>query len=315
MKLAHSFAAVSAACCICASAGTHLVAQAAAARQQPGVGNEDAAVIAATREYQRTGQARVLRVGAYVVYPYNLSQPTLTCAPLRACTIQLQEGEKPLQPYTGDSERWFVGTSPGPRGTTLLVVQPSDCNLTTNLTIPTDRHLYQLTLDSPPCTARDTARQNPDLPYTRMLRFYYPQELIERLAQGEAAQAVAAEARDQREIPVEAAPGDPTGDPTHLDFGYYTCRDRGFPWAAEQVFADRVHTYVRVPDSASAGPRPLLFSLGPAGQTLLMNYVQRGAFYVADRVLGRAVFIAPGSRPGEEQRLLITKTRSDCFRR
>jgi type IV secretion system protein TrbG len=273
--------------------------------------NEDAAVIAATREYQRTGRARVLQVGAHVVYPFNLSQPTLTCAPLRTCTIQLQEGEKPMQPYSGDSERWFVGTSPGPRGTTLVVVQPSDCNLTTNLTIPTDRRLYQLTLDSPPCTARDTARQNPDLPYTRMLRFYYPQELIERLAQGEAAQTAATAAREEREIPVEG----PSGDPTQLDFAYFTCRDRGFPWAAEQVFADSAHTYVRVPDSAGAGPRPLLFSLGSEGQTLLINYVQRGAFYIADRVLQRAVLVAPGSRPGEEQRLLITKTRSDCFRR
>ena len=283
----------------------------ATARQQPPFVNEDAAVIAATREYQRTGKARVLQVGAYVVYPYNLSQPTLTCAPLRTCTIQLQEGEKPMQPYAGDSERWFVGTSPGPRGTTLVVVQPSDCNLTTNLTIPTDRHLYQLTLDSPPCTARDTARQNPDLPYTRMLRFYYPQELIERLAQGEAAQAAAHVAREEREIPVDG----PSGDPTQLDFAYYTCRDRGFPWAAEQVFADGAHTYVRVPDSAGAGTRPLLFSLGSDGRTLLINYVQRGSFYVADRVLERAVLVAPGARSGEEQRLLITKTRSDCFRR
>ena len=283
----------------------------AMARPQQGFGNEDAAVIAATWEYQRTGRARVLQVGAYVVYPFNLSQPTLTCAPLRACTIQLQEGEKPMQPYTGDEERWFVGTSPGPRGTTLLVVQPSDCNLTTNLTIPTDRRLYQLTLDSPPCTARDTAKQNPDLPYTRMLRFYYPQELIERLSQGEAQQATEVQVREEREIPVEGS----AADPTQLDFAYYTCRDRGFPWGAEQVFADGARTYVRVPTSASAGPRPLLFSLTPDGQTVLINYVQRGSFYVADRVLDRAVLIAAGSRPGDEQRLLITRTRSDCFRR
>lgn len=297
--------------CAAAAAPAHAQPSAQPAAARPSFVNEDAAVIAATREYQRTGQARVLQVGAYVVYPYNLSQPTLTCAPLRTCTIQLQEGEKPMQPYSGDSERWFVGTSPGPRGTTLVVVQPSDCNLTTNLTIPTDRHLYQLTLDSPPCTARDTARQNPDLPYTRMLRFYYPQELIERLAQGEAAQAEEAQVREQREVPVDG----PSADPTQLDFAYYTCRDRGFPWAAEQVFADRSHTYVRVPESASAGPRPLLFSLTPDGQTVLINYVQRGAFYVADRILERAVLVAPGARPGEEQRLLITRTRSDCYRR
>ena len=311
MRYTRVLAAAATLTCAAAAAPASAQPSAQPAAARPSFINEDAAVIAATREYQRTGQARVLQVGAYVVYPYNLSQPTLTCAPLRACTIQLQEGENPMQPYSGDSERWFVGTSPGPRGTTLVVVQPSDCNLTTNLTIPTDRHLYQLTLDSPPCAARDTARQNPDLPYTRMLRFYYPQELIERLARGEAAQAAEAQTREEREVPVDG----PSPDPTQLDFAYYTCRDRGFPWAAEQVFADRAHTYVRVPESTIGGPRPLLFSLTPEGQTVLINYVQRGAFYVADRTLERAVLVAPGARPGDEQRLLITKTRSDCYRR
>jgi P-type conjugative transfer protein TrbG len=285
--------------------------QSSALSPQTTFDNEDAAIIAATREYQRTGQARVLQVGTYLVFPFNLTQQTLTCAPLRTCTIQLQEGEKPFLPYPGDAERWFVGTSPGPRGTMLVVVQPSDCNLTTSLTIPTDRRLYQLTLDSPPCTARDTAQQNPDLPYTRLMRFYYPQELAERLAQAATANAAAETAREQREIPVEG----PSADPTDLDFAYYTCRDRGFPWAAEQVFSDRAHTYVRVPETAIQGPRPLLFSLTTDGRTVLINYVQRGAFYVADRVLDRAVLITAGARPGEEQRLLITKTRSDCYRR
>lgn len=280
-------------------------------RSQASPVEEDAAVIAATREYQRTGRARVLQVGAYLVYPYNLSQPTLTCAPLKACTIQLQGGERAMQPYSGDSERWFIGTSPGPRGTTLVVVQPSDCNLTTNLTIPTDRHLYQLTLDSPPCSARDTARQNPDLPYTRLLRFYYPQELVEQLARSETAAADTADARAAREIPVAPAAG---ADPTQLEFGYFTCRDPGFPWRPDQVFADRDHTYIMVPAERGAAGRPLLFELTPDGRTLLINYAQRGSYLVADRALQRAVLIVSGAG-GAEQRLLVTRNRNDCYGR
>lgn len=278
---------------------------------------EDAAVIAATREYERTGQARVLRTGAYVVYPFGHSQPRLTCAPLRTCNIQLEEGERPpagageIKPYAGDLERWFVGVTPGPRNTTLVVVQPTDCNLTTNLTIPTDRRLYHLTLDSPPCAARDTATQNPDLPYDRLVRFYYPDDLLRRLAAQEHAEAEATRGEEARQIPVSA----PAFDPSALDFGYTVCRDRAFPWLPEQVFADGSHTYIRLPEAALRGSIPALFEIGERGEMVLINYTVRGQVYVADRVLRRGVLILGTGRPGGELRLLITTNRRDCDRR
>ena len=277
---------------------------------------EDAAVIAATREYQRSGHARVLQTGTYLVYPFGQTQPRLTCAPLRACNIQLEEGERPpagvseFKPYVGDSERWFVGTTPGPRNTTLVVVQPSDCNLTTNLTIPTDRRLYQLTLDSPPCAARDTAGQNPDLPYNRIVRFYYPEELLQRLAADEEEQARAAQTEQERRVAVAAAPFDPTS----LDFGYFMCRDRGYPWRPDQVFADAEHTYIKLPEAAQHAETPALFEMGPGGELVLVNYAVRAGFYVVDRVLQRGVLVVGTGREGQEQRLLITRNRKDCPR-
>ncbi len=277
---------------------------------------EDAAVIAATREFERSGQARTLRIGSYLVYPFGPTQPRVTCAPLRACNIQLEEGERPptgaseFKPYTGDLERWFVATTPGPRNTTLVVVQPSDCNLTTNLTIPTDRRIYHLTLDSPPCAARDTAGQNPDLPYNRIVRFYYPEELLRRLAADEQAEAEEAEAETARQVPVAAAPYDPAS----LDFAYFMCRDRGYPWRPDQVFADAEHTYIKLPAAGTSGEVPVLFEVGPRGELVLINYAVRGGFYVVDRVLRRGVLVVGTGREREEQRLLITKDRRDCSR-
>lgn len=302
--------------------GTVVCAPAAAGQTAAGPGasrppvHPDAAVAAATAEYQRTGTARTLRDGAYLVYPFGRSQPRLTCAPLRACTIQLEEGEGPpaggaeIKPYTGDSERWFIGTTPGPRRSILVVVQPSDCDLSTNLTIPTDRRLYQLTLDSPPCTARDTARQNPDLPYDRTVRFYYPEDLLRQLAGDERARAAAEETEAARTTPVEAA----AFDPSSLDFGYHTCRDPGYPWRPQQVFSDGVRTYVKVPAAAAAGETPVLFAVDAAGELTLLAYDVRGTVYVADRVLDRAVLLVGTGRDGEEQRLLITRHREDCPR-
>lgn len=275
---------------------------------------EDAAVIAATREFERSGEARVLRVGSYVVYPFGQSQPRVTCAPLRACNIQLEEGERPpagvseFKPFTGDLERWFVGTTPGPRNTTLVVVQPSDCNLTTNLTIPTDRRIYHLTLDSPPCAARDTAGQNPDLPYNRIVRFYYPEELLQRLAADEQAVDIAQAEAEQRQLPVLAS----AFDPASLDFGYFMCRDRGYPWRPDQIFADGEHTYIKLPASGVGAEVPVLFEMGAGGDLVLINYAIRGGFFVVDRVLRRGVLVVGTGRPGDEQRLLITKERRDC---
>lgn len=277
---------------------------------------EDAAVIAATREFQRSGQARVLQVGTYLVYPFGQTQPRVTCAPLRACNIQLEEGERPppggseFEAYTGDSERWFVGTTPGPRNTTIVVVQPSDCNLTTNLTIPTDRRLYQVTLDSPPCTARDTAGQNPDLPYNRTVRFYYPEDLIRSLAAADEAELRAAADETQRQIEVAAAPFDPAS----LDFGYFMCRDRGYPWRPDQVFSDAEHTFIKLPPTAAQAEVPVLFEVGHGGELVLINYAVRGGFYVVDRVLRRGVLVVGTGRQGQEQRLLITKEQRDCPR-
>ena len=93
----------------------------------------------ATREYERTGVARTIEEGAFLTFPYGHSQPTVTCAPLRACVIELQAGESVLSRIAGDTQRWEIELAPaGPDGhTPLVVVKPHDCGLTTNLVLTT----------------------------------------------------------------------------------------------------------------------------------------------------------------------------------
>src|SRR5438034_11784048 len=95
-----------------------------------------------------------------------------------------------LFPYTtlfrssriaGDLTRWEVTpAAAGPDGrTTLVVVKPKDCDLTTNLVLATDRRIYDLTLDSPPCRATvGRSETNPQDPYARHVRFYYPDQTV-----------------------------------------------------------------------------------------------------------------------------------------
>jgi hypothetical protein len=135
-------------------------------------------VTLATREYRDGGVARTIVEGSFVTFPYGHSQPTLTCTVLRACVIQLQPGEVVLSKITGDTERWEIAPAPsGADGqTALVVVKPRDCEITTNLLLATDRRLYDLTLDSPPCKSRST---NPQGPYVRHVRFYYPDAMVD----------------------------------------------------------------------------------------------------------------------------------------
>ena len=109
-------------------------------------------ITTATRDFLATGVARVVRQGSFITFPYGHSQPTVTCARLRACVIELEPGEIVLSRIAGDLTRWEVTpAAAGPDGrTTLVVVKPKDCDLTTNLVLATDRRIYDLTLDSPP---------------------------------------------------------------------------------------------------------------------------------------------------------------------
>jgi type IV secretion system protein TrbG len=238
----------------------------------------DDVVTAATREYRSTGVARVITRGNAVTFPYGHSQPTLTCARLRACVIELQPGEIVLSRIAGDLERWEVTPAPaGPDGrTTLVVVKPKDCDVTTNLVLATDRRIYDLTLDSPPCrTAQGRSATNPQDPYIRHVRFYYPDETVAQWAKPEP----------------PAAPR-VSADVAQLNFGYATKRDKEFPWQPAQVFDDGAHVYIKLPDAARHAEAPALFMVAADGTRTLLNYSVLGDTYVTDRLFDRAVLVA-----------------------
>ncbi|HVR10651.1 MAG TPA: TrbG/VirB9 family P-type conjugative transfer protein, partial [Thermoanaerobaculia bacterium] len=139
---------------------------------------------ALARAYRRTGVAPSVERPTESLFPFGHLRPVLPCAPLRACAIELESGELVLATSLGDSERWLLqAAAAGPGGRTpLLVVKPTACDLSTNLVIATDRRIYELALDSPPCRNADSgeATYNPHLHYTGVARFYYPDDLVHR---------------------------------------------------------------------------------------------------------------------------------------
>jgi type IV secretion system protein VirB9 len=245
-------------------------------------------ITTATREYQVSGVARTVVQGNFLTFPYGHAQPTLTCTVLRACVIELAPGEIVLSRISGDTERWEIRPAPaGADGrTVLIVVKPRDCDITTNLVLATDRRLYDLTLDAPPCRGRST---NPQQPYVRHVRFYYPDETIAQWA------------KPPEPAPVRVAP-----DVLSLNFGYRVKKDRQFRWAPAQVFDDGARVYIKLPEEARHAEAPVLFLLEADGSKVLVNYsVVGGDTYVTDRLFDRAVLVAGVG--GKERQVLIER--------
>jgi type IV secretion system protein TrbG len=246
----------------------------------------------------------VLEHGDFVQVPFGHQVPVVRCAPLRVCLIELEEGELVLNTVTGDSARWILDRAEaGPRGrTSVIVAKPTACNLTTNLVITTNRRIYQITLDARPCKGEDG--ENPHEPFTRLLRFYYPDELVRRWASAEEANRASAAEEARAVTPLGAAGG---GAPplASLHFNYRWTRTGKYPWVPVAVFDDQVHTYIRLPGSGVGQEAPVLFLVDRKGGTALLNYAVRGQFYVTDRVFDRAALVLGSGK--DQQRLEITR--------
>lgn len=247
-------------------------------------------VTVATREYRRSGVARTVTEGSAVSYPFGHAQPTVTCVVLRVCVIELQAGEQVVsRPMAGDTVRWIIARSAaGPEGsTTLVAVKPTDCDLTTNLVLPTDRRIYDLTLDSPPC--KDAAGTNPQQAYTRHVKFYYPDETPDQWT--------------KKPEPREAPPVVVRSDIESLNFDYRVKKEKHFPWAPAQVFDDGSHVYIKLPEDARHTEAPVLFVLEDDGSLTLLNYAVSNDMYVTDRLFRRAVLVTGVG--GTERRVTI----------
>lgn len=252
-------------------------------------------VVAAEREYARTGVARTVEQGAFETFPYGHAQPTVTCAPLRACVIELEAGESVLSKIAGDTQRWEIQLAvAGTNGQTpLVVVKPHDCGLTTNLVLATNAgRIYDLTLDSPPCPHSGL---NPRGIYVRHVRFYYPDALVESWTAPQTA-------------PTTVSPG--TANISALNFAYRIGAERHVAWVPIAVFDDGAHCYIKLPPGASHREAPALFALADDGSKILLNYNLVGDGYVTDRVFRSAVLVV--GEDGHERTVRLDNLRYDA---
>ena len=250
-------------------------------------------------QFMATGTAPVVHPGHpgdYIQFPFGYGEARVRCARLQVCPIELQAGERLLdEPLTGDTERWIVDTSvSGHNGEVpFVVVKPTDCDLTTNVLVPTNRRVYVLTLESDSCKEDGTTWA------VQRTKFWYPDEMQQ--AEVEAREAE----RDLDRLAVAPCEGEAI-----INQAYEVKQRRGwfssdppFVWTPEQVCDDGIRTYIQLPEGARYAELPVLYQIGDDGEKEMLNYTPRGDVIIVDRVLHRGALIVNSG--GKERRIDI----------
>jgi type IV secretion system protein VirB9 len=205
-----------------------------------------------------------------VIYSYGAGLPTIVCAPLRVCMIELQAGERVVgEPHIGDSVRWNI--SPAMYGTggqskAVIILKPQTPGLDTNLLITTDRRAYYLRLISKPEE------------YVARVAFAYPEDDTrkwqEQLAEQ---QALAKQEKRAAELPQAIIAVE------KLNFDY-TIRGVHEHVRPLRVFDDGAKTYIQMPSELQYREAPVLLVVGADGKEEMTNYRVKDQTYIVDRL-------------------------------
>ncbi len=98
-----------------------------------------------------TGIKPVMGDNGAVQFLFGNSQPSIVCAVMQVCDVELQEGEQVNGVHLGDSVRWQVEpsiTGYGPTEVQHLIIKPRDVGLDTSLVATTNRRTYHMRLRS-----------------------------------------------------------------------------------------------------------------------------------------------------------------------
>lgn len=199
-----------------------------------------------------------------VVFLYGEAQPSVICAPLQVCDIELEPQESVKDVLLGDSVRWSVeaASSGGGRGETIhLIVRPTEAGLQTSMIVTTSRRTYHIRLRSH------------ESQYMARVGFSYPNPLSANLS------AVNARIENTGRSP----------SPSRLNFGYQISGHAS--WRPKRVYFDGQKTYIQFPSRVSGQEMPVLFLLSD-GQRQLVNYRVNRDLMIIDHDVEKAVLIS-----------------------
>jgi P-type conjugative transfer protein TrbG len=227
-----------------------------------------------------------------VMYSFGAGLPTVVCAPLRVCMIELQAGEHILgEPQIGDSVRWNISPAmygTGEQTTPVIVLKPQTPGLDTNLLVTTDRRAYYLRLIS---KADD---------YVARVAFAYPDDDTSQKWQKQAAAQRAIANQEQRAA--DLPPAMITAEKMNFSYRVSGGDEHLRPL---RVFDDGTRTYIQMPIEIQNREAPVLLVVGSDGKGELTNYRVKDQTYIVDRLFDRANLVLGSGK--KAQKVEITR--------
>lgn len=266
------------------SASTDAISEAYFTNDNPELTPQERAALALAKRWQAnsaTGAKPVAGPDGSIRFLFGSQQPSIVCAVLQVCDIELQSGEQVNSIHLGDQARWLIEpavTGQGVAEVQHLIVKPLDVGLETSLVVTTNRRTYHMRL-------RSHRRE-----FMPRVSFTYPEDAMAKWDEIKKRESHAMEIRNSRTMPQT---GEYLGD---LDFAYKVSGSAA--WKPVRVYNDGQKTIIQMPSIMAQTEAPTLLLLRKEGgwfskdETDIINYRLQGDRYVVDAVFDEAVLIA-----------------------
>ncbi len=226
-----------------------------------------------------------------IVYLYGSTLPTVICAPLSVCDIELQAGEKITGvPMLGDAARWEAKPALSGVGSSQIshiIIKPFEAGLTTTVIVTTSRRTYHIKLIS--------SNKN----WTPRVAFTYPDDIERQWALYNAQASEESEKKTMQETRenIDA-----------LNFEYELSGKAA--WKPVRVYNDGVKTYIQMPSAMGQTEAPALLVIGADGEQQIVNYRLKIDRFIVDQIFTKAILIA-GVGSSQEKIVISFKDSSD----
>jgi type IV secretion system protein TrbG len=266
-------------------------------KSNPALSAQENAGLAISHKWRGTSHRSMKPVAGkdgMVRFLFGAQQPSIICAVLQVCDVELQPGERVNDIQLGDSGRWSVEpavTGGGPSTVSQiqhLMIKPHDVGLETSLAVTTNRRTYHFQLRSHRTK------------YMSLVGFTYPEDVN---AKWESLKARKEKESQERTIPQT---GEYLGD---LNFNYYVAGEAR--WKPVRVYNNGTKTIIQMPSTMGQTEAPVLLVIRNEGGLFtdeekdIVNYSVQGDRYIVDTVFDKAVLIA--GIGGGQDRVTITR--------
>lgn len=243
---------------------------------------KDVALPAAAKEALEVGEAWMTEKhqpapgkDGRVLYTYGAGLPTVVCAPLRVCVLELEPGEKLVgEPHIGDSVRWMIAPAMAGRtesASQMIVIKPQMPGLDTNLLVTTDRRAYYVRLIS-------KADE-----YLARVAFAYPELEAQRWQAH-----LLREQQRKEELEASRVSGVASIEGLYFDYRVIGGDENMRP---VRVVDDGRQTFIQMTPNAANREAPVLVVTGTDGKPEMVNYRVKGDMYIVDRLFERGALV------------------------